>query len=112
MSDDVATTFGQFPNVNPIFALAVYILIPVFPLAFGTWWIRRSRQYVWRGGRVKKFFCYLSTLVYEYAPVIALGNLFLATIILLNQGSFYYNNLHVSQEVDYYLKVQTSVASI
>eukprot|EP01038_Epipyxis_sp_PR26KG_P012680 gene12680-17002_t len=95
------TYLSDFPSISPIYACVAFLLLPIIPLVIFVWICKH------KSSNLHGVYIYL----YRYSSYVAFGNLFLALILTVNQGSFlvrhYENGFDLNQNVDYYMKTNT-----
>lgn len=95
-----------FPAINPVGALALFLVVPAVCLLPLRRKIHEKRKPTWNASsRIMKGIFNLAHLVIKAAPVIALGNIFWMGLLTINQAAFLFNNLTWQKSLSYYTNV-------
>lgn len=97
---------ADFPNINPIGALAIFVVLPVVLMIPLRTKLHSKRKPTWNvTNRMMKKVFDVAHIMIKMAPLVAFGNLLWLALLTLNQASYMRSNLHWKKSLQYYTNV-------
>jgi hypothetical protein len=92
-----------FPNIHPIGALAIFIVLPAVLMIPLRTKLHSKRKPTWNvSNRLMKKVFDIAHVMIKMAPLVALGNLLFLTLLTLNQASYMRSSLQWKKNPQYY----------